>query len=174
MIRCASCQNEEMVGALYCSKCGAQLNYQDVSPAKTAMYTKETGPISGPPIGASFQPESIFTPTASKYGVAIRLLETDQVIPLESNKEFTIGRVSGNQPILPDIDLTAHQAYDLGVSRLHATINIESNLVTITDLGSANGTQVNGNKIASHDPQPLVNGDLIALGKFKLQIIIQK
>jgi pSer/pThr/pTyr-binding forkhead associated (FHA) protein len=80
--------------------------------------------------------------------------------------------VSGNQPILPDLDLTGYQAYEGGVSRLHATLKIEKVGITVTDLGSANGTRLNGKKIPPHTPQPLENGDILALGKFKVQVLI--
>jgi len=43
----------------------------------------------------------------------------------------------------------------------------------ITDLGSGNGTRVNGKKIDPHVPHPIDNGDLLNLGKFKIQIFIQ-
>jgi pSer/pThr/pTyr-binding forkhead associated (FHA) protein len=100
-------------------------------------------------------------------------METGQAIPLDEGEEFTLGRISGSQPILPDIDLTPYKAYEGGVSRIHATIKIVQNQVTITDLGSANGTRVNGKKIAAQQPYSLNNEDMLSLGKFKTQIIIQ-
>jgi len=100
------------------------------------------------------------------------VLETGAIIAPEGGLEFTLGRVSGSQPILPDIDLTPYQAYESGVSRLHATIKIEKMKIIVIDLGSANGTRVNGKKIPPHTPQPLENGDILTLGKFKLQVLI--
>jgi len=100
------------------------------------------------------------------------VLDTGAIIAPEGESEFTLGRVSGSQPILPDIDLTPYQAYESGVSRLHATIKIEKMKIIVIDLGSANGTRVNGKKIPPHTPQPLENGDILTLGKFKLQVLI--
>jgi pSer/pThr/pTyr-binding forkhead associated (FHA) protein len=119
------------------------------------------------------QPAAPFLP-AVEMEVALRILDTGEVLPLDSGSEFTLGRVSGNQPILPDLDLTPYQAYEGGVSRLHATIKITRESVTVTDLGSANGTQVNGAKLPAHEPHPLSDGDYVTLGKFKTQIIIQR
>jgi pSer/pThr/pTyr-binding forkhead associated (FHA) protein len=93
---------------------------------------------------------------------------------LEGTYEYTLGRVSGNQPILPDIDLTPFQAYEGGVSRLHATIRVDPDQVFINDLGSANGTRINGKKMAAHSTQELADGDMISLGKFKIQILIRE
>jgi pSer/pThr/pTyr-binding forkhead associated (FHA) protein len=46
--------------------------------------------------------------------------------------------------------------------------------VVITDLGSSNGTRVNGQKIVPHVDYPLNHGDMIALGKFAIQVLIKK
>jgi len=95
-------------------------------------------------------------------------------LPLEGGQEFTLGRVSGTQPILPDVDLSPYGAYEGGVSRLHATISLAKEGITIMDLGSANGTRVNGKKIPPHQPMPLQHGDMISLGSFKVQILIRE
>jgi pSer/pThr/pTyr-binding forkhead associated (FHA) protein len=44
--------------------------------------------------------------------------------------------------------------------------------VVVTDLGSSNGTRVNGQKIVPHVDYPINHGDIIALGKLKIQVII--
>jgi pSer/pThr/pTyr-binding forkhead associated (FHA) protein len=60
-----------------------------------------------------------------------------------------------------------------GVSRIHATITVEKGRVYITDMGSVNGTRVNGNRLEPHAARPLQNGDIVILGKLKLQAIIR-
>lgn len=58
---------------------------------------------------------------------------------------------------------------DLSLSRNHAQIYSQGGLVFVTDLGSSNGTRVNGQVIAS--PTRLLEGDLISVGdqSFKFQ-----
>lgn len=173
MILCPKCHNEELVGTLYCSECGAELFHMDVSPPKTVLYGTEIRPEAGDspePIKSS---DTLFEAKATAV-VLLRILETGQTIPLEDGDEFTLGRISGSQPILPDIDLTPYKAYEGGVSRLHATIKVNRDEVTITDLGSANGTRINRKKIAAHQPYPLSNEDILSLGKFKAQILIER
>jgi pSer/pThr/pTyr-binding forkhead associated (FHA) protein len=104
--------------------------------------------------------------------ISLKIMDGGSIIPLEGGLEFTLGRVSGNQPILPDIDLTPYKAYENGVSRLHATIKIDKEAVIVTDLGSANGTRVNGKKVAPHTQQSIQNEDILTLGKFKIQVLI--
>jgi len=172
MITCPSCQHEEMFGTLFCSECGTQLTNLKPSPAKTAVYPGEGSAVVSKTIeerNIPIKPPSEAQPDAL---ISLKVLESGAFIPLEGGLEFTLGRVSGNQPILPDIDLTPYRAYESGVSRLHATIKIEKQAVTVTDLGSANGTQVNGKKVAPHTQQPLKNGDTLTLGKFKIQVLI--
>ncbi len=168
MITCPSCQHEEMYGTLFCSECGTQLTYLKASPTKTAIYPAEAqaGIEEGKP------PEISPSKPMPEALISLKILDGGTVIPLEGGSEFTLGRVSGNQPILPDIDLTPYQAYEGGVSRLHATIKIERQAVTVTDLGSANGTRVNGKKVAPHTQQFIKNEDILTLGKFKIQVLI--
>ncbi len=106
-------------------------------------------------------------------GVIFQILSTGDQLSLTAKKEYTLGRVSGSQPILPDIDLTPFQAYESGVSRLHAILLLENERVSITDLGSANGTRINGDRITAHAPYPIQDGDIISLGNFKACIFIR-
>lgn len=172
MIICPSCQHEEMYGTLFCSQCGTQLTYLKPSPTKTAVYTAEAQVGVSKVIEEEKPPEKPASVPQPGALVSIKIMDGGAIIPLEGGLEFTLGRVSGNQPILPDIDLTPYQAYEGGVSRLHATIRIDKQAVTVTDLGSANGTRVNGKKVAPHIQQSLHHEDIITLGKFKIQVLI--
>jgi pSer/pThr/pTyr-binding forkhead associated (FHA) protein len=96
------------------------------------------------------------------------------ILHLNGQNEFTLGRVADGQPILPDVDLSPYEAYAQGVSRLHAALKLNNQRVFITDLGSSNGTRVNGQKIMPNVDYPLNHGDVIALGKFKIQVLIRK
>ena len=62
-----------------------------------------------------------------------------------------LGRDSGN-PI---------QLHDTEVSRRHAEIKLEGKQFTLADLGSSNGTYVNGSRIQNH---PLTSGDRVQIG----------
>ena len=74
---------------------------------------------------------------------------------------------------MPDIDLTPYQAYASGVSRLHAVVKRENNRVAVMDLGSSNGTYVNGRRLNPHTEEALSHGDIVALGKLKIQILLR-
>jgi pSer/pThr/pTyr-binding forkhead associated (FHA) protein len=102
--------------------------------------------------------------------------EGEEILNLPDQEEFTIGRIVEGQVITPDVDLNPYDAFDMGVSRLHATIRIDEkkNKVFVVDLGSANGSSVNGYEIPANSEVPLNHGDLLSLGKFNLKVILPK
>jgi hypothetical protein len=67
---------------------------------------------------------------------------------------YTIGRAR-------DCDLVLDQN---GVSRLHVRLDYDHEQVTVTDLGSTNGTYVNRQRIEPHKPRLLKSGDTVNLG----------
>lgn len=70
----------------------------------------------------------------------------------------TIGRQKSN-----DWHLAAAQ-----VSRQHARLDCTRNACQITDLGSANGTYVNGEKLTPGEPRVLQAQDVIQIGPYEL------
>ena len=100
--------------------------------------------------------------------------DTEEALDLPVQNEFSIGRLVEGQVIAPDVDLNKYKAFDMGVSRLHATIRIDpqQNKVFVIDQGSANGTYVNGYEIPANSETPINHGDVLTLGKFNLKVIL--
>jgi len=168
MIVCPSCQHYALEGMIFCLSCGTRLVYDLQAPEG-----KTRQPISDH-FSPSITPEGKPGSSHTEHHLAILIEEYGILLPLETGKEYTLGRISGDQPIMPDIDLTPYRAYEQGVSRLHATLKTSASDLTVTDLGSANGSRVNGQKIPAHEPLCLADGDILALGKLKLQILIRR
>lgn len=166
MIICSNCKHANMTGAMFCAECGAQLIGRDSLTTQT-ITTDGLGRGTKRMTGEFDQAVEGVDAWAN-----LHLLDTGQVLPLSSRNEFTMGRVSEGQPIMPDIDLSPYQAYAAGVSRLHAVIKRIGGQVIFMDLGSANGTYINGKRLASNVEQVLHHGDVIALGKLRLQVLI--
>lgn len=57
---------------------------------------------------------------------------------------------------------------DPKVSRRHAEISYEGDQITLTDVGSTNGTKVNGEVVAA--PTVLADGDVVSLGGVELRL----
>ena len=88
---------------------------------------------------------------------------TEQRIPL-AGTQMRIGRRSAARDLEPEIDL-AGPSPDRGISRLHALLLARPDgSWAVLDLGSANGTLLNGRRIAAGDVIPLREGDRINLG----------
>ena len=75
-----------------------------------------------------------------------------RIVPLEG-KRITIGRSSASELCFPD---------DNGLSRQHLAIEPNNGQWAVRDLGSKNGTVLNGQKLSS--PAPLKPGDRIMAG----------
>jgi len=58
------------------------------------------------------------------------------------------------------------------ISRRHAQVTLDGTLVEVMDLGSTNGTTLNGEKLEPNVPKPMVTGDKISLGGFDLTLSI--
>jgi hypothetical protein len=87
---------------------------------------------------------------ASRPRLLIHEDGTTRELALE-REVVTIGRLEGCDVVLQD----------RGASRRHAQVSMRDGVATITDLGSTNGTKLNGELIQS---RPLTDGDRITIG----------
>ena len=62
---------------------------------------------------------------------------------------------------------------DPSVSGAHCEIEKSATGYTLRDLGSTNGTRINGNIVSAFTPEELKHNDMITLGKLKIQIYIK-
>ena len=167
MILCSNCQHQNVSGAMFCAECGAQLD---------GVETLVTQAITDEQIEAELKKKAPRPDPVSSPGnswLSLHLMDSGKILPLASRNEFTLGRLSEGQPIMPDIDLTPYQAYASGVSRLHAVVKRDGNRVLVMDLGSSNGTYLNGRRLNPHVEEPLNHGDIVAVGKLKIQILLR-
>ncbi len=74
------------------------------------------------------------------------------------------------EDVQPDVDLTPFQAAELGVSRRHVKLTRQSATIMVQDLGSVNGTFLNGQKLLPYQPRVLRNEDELRLGHMTLRV----
>lgn len=166
MPTCPNCRHHELPGAIFCSQCGALLEAS--TPRTTQKVTQSTGQLVSEPRPAPPVPAD-----EMQSPLALYVMDSGDILQLKDRDEFTIGRSAEGQPIAPDIDLSPYKAYAMGVSRLHALIRLEEKKVVAMDLGSVNGTRLNGQKTPPHRPFEVKHGDILNLGKLKLQVLIR-
>ena len=88
-------------------------------------------------------------------------------VNLLSRTELIVGRSTPD--FIADIDLSPFDAITLGVSRSHGRLIVADGKLYIEDIGSANGTYVNGTRIAKGERVMLRDGNEVTLGRMKVQ-----
>ncbi len=79
-----------------------------------------------------------------------------------------IGRSSPSEGIVPAVDLTAADTSG-SVSRRHARIGKDDSSVYVEDLGSSNGSRLNGQSLRAGMQTPLNDGDTLIFGSLQFR-----
>jgi pSer/pThr/pTyr-binding forkhead associated (FHA) protein len=169
MIECPSCGRQHRPGTLFCSECG--------------VYLLTGGPLRTEPLPESELPTARADPWASGAGaptaeagtstLTVVMTATGRRVPLPTGGEAVLGRLDATRGVFPDVDLTPDGGLEGGVSRRHARVHQQKLQFFIEDLGSANGTFLNGQRLTPYLPHPLRDGDEVQLGRVRLRIVVQ-
>ena len=140
----------------------------------------ETDPLESSEIGWIPGHEEAFEQVppiqSSPWPVTLRLIigEKKRMVEAPLNKAVYIGRIDPGSDVFPEVDLTTDLAASKGVSRRHARVLRQGELVLLEDLGSVNGTFLNTHRLAPYVPESLQNGDILQLGKLQMEIQIHR
>jgi pSer/pThr/pTyr-binding forkhead associated (FHA) protein len=166
MIECPSCGRQHRPGTLFCSECG--------------VYLPTGGPLRTEPLPEDDLPASRANPWATgadgsqkdEQPATLRIImtESERQVQLPVVSEVYLGRLDAAHGIFPDLDLTADGGLEGGVSRRHAKIHQKGPRFFIEDVGSANGTFLNGQRLTPYLPHPLQKGDKVQLGRLQLSV----
>jgi pSer/pThr/pTyr-binding forkhead associated (FHA) protein len=155
-MHCPECGFANAEGANYCQKCGAFLG--DKTETKSGDTTEvyqvdETGEL---------RPVDLDAMTHEGAALVIRSGggRSGEAFNLVSERN-TIGRSPDAEVFLDDVT----------VSRNHALVVRRRDGLYVDDLGSLNGTYVNGRRIESHRLQ---DGDELQVGKYKLTYLEER
>ncbi|MCZ7542303.1 MAG: FHA domain-containing protein [Anaerolineae bacterium] len=154
---CPACYTHNRPGSPACSHCGSPL--ADESPAPRA-------PASDSPEAVRCAPQAQSPGSTQVFGQeepALYVQGLAAPVALSKAGETLLGRRDPSTTTLPTVDLNACGGYELGVSRKHATISYESGGFFLRDLGSTNGTFLNGRPLPAHLSFVLSSGDEIRL-----------
>lgn len=161
-INCPHCGKTNQRHEVFCYACG-----QLLEPVKGAYDTRLLSEKTVEPLDSEFfGPDSVLV-------LRVRgSTESFESRPQKTDHEVIIGRSTKGSVLAPDIDLSNKQATDLGVSRLHLSISYDAphNAVLIADLGSANGSYLNGQRMMAREVRVLRHGDELRLGKLVLMV----
>ena len=172
---CPICGFENISGAASCAKCAASFTVVAVEDADQTITTSK--------IRADLLRE--LTPVRLGFSKHLGKLGTDSIAfyigdvpdPLIVNvpSEAILGRYALSSLTQPRIDLSAFASYMSGVSRLHVAIRRNGNNdLEIQDLGSTNGTWINGERIPPYEFKLLKSGDALKLGCLNVRLYFEQ
>jgi hypothetical protein len=159
-VTCPQCGKLNGVNEVFCYSCGYFLKHD----AGFHDTVKLNDPDSKMNRSDYFGPNStlVLLLTATNQSFKIR--------PQNFKHEIVVGRGDG-ATMRPDIDLSEHGGSDQGVSRLHMSIsfNPKMNTLAVSDMRSANGTFINGQRLYPQEVRVLRHGDELRLGRMILR-----
>ncbi len=104
------------------------------------------------------------------WTIELRFANSPDPLQIRLEGETILGRRVTADREFTGIDLTPYEAGTLGVSRRHAKLDYNGKHITITDLGSGNGTLLNNERLASGDAHLLGDGDVLWLGHLQMTV----
>ncbi|MCJ8279454.1 MAG: FHA domain-containing protein [Rivularia sp. ALOHA_DT_140] len=97
--------------------------------------------------------------------VSARLVHVKSDTQLELPQNLSVIHIGkANDRVPPDIDVSGFENSEV-VSRIHADIRVEGDAYYIEDVGSSNGTYVNGMSLLPGNRHRLRPGDRVSMGK---------
>ena len=163
MITCPYCHHTMPEGALFCEECGLSL----LGDSSTDKLKTESEPLkSGSGWGTATLRE--------QQRILLHIDElTTEPLTIQPDAEFVMGRSDPNRNIALGLDLTDYGAAEKGVSRVHAALRRSEDVLAVIDLGSTNGTFLNGQRLPAHQPRLVRDGDEIRLGELVMYIYFE-
>lgn len=98
--------------------------------------------------------------------LTLALEATGETRRLDQGK-LVIGRKEGLGWTLPD------DSPEPSLSRRHCQIEAAGGSFTLTDLGSTNGTRLNGRPVPAEVPTPLQAGDVVEIGAYRIAVALE-
>lgn len=161
-VECPNCKTKNRADDIFCYSCGHMLE-RAAGLFDTRTFADAT--------------ERIYSDDYFGHDSALALTVRDTEIvyelrPQRRNHELVVGRSGGNTAMVPDVDLANANGAQLGVSRLHLAIiyDNEAQALQVYDLGSSNGSYVNGQKLNPREKRILRNGDELRLGRLVMRV----
>lgn len=163
-IKCDSCGAMNRVGEPFCQICGYSL-VGDLSLLETSNFddNDDSDEFDSFVVGGNVPPSLI---------LVLVMDETSEDISIDpqNGQSVVIGRVDPESHTAPDVDLSDYGAYERGISRNHARITRDDETIYLEDLGSSNGTFINGARLHRDHPRQLVEGDRVRFGQLGFRV----
>lgn len=162
-VNCPHCGRSNQKHELLCYACGGLLDRTHTASETQALAETNDLTRSDDFYGL----ESTLELTVRETGYSFN------VQPQSCEHEMIMGRSTEGSAMIPDVDLAKVDGEKYGVSRLHLTVRYQAryNTLSVFDLGSANGTYINGQRLHPQEVRVLRNGDELRLGRLVMNVI---
>jgi pSer/pThr/pTyr-binding forkhead associated (FHA) protein len=177
MQKCVNCGHENRPGVMYCENCGVSL-----AGSEAPLDTKSIDESSEEEKAKLGVEESVLIDVrvegSATFGendlLRLDIEGSSEPIIIKPEAETIFGRRDPATGAMPDVDLTPFAGYRMGVSRRHAAIRFgDERVLNLWDLGSSNGTYLNGERLNAHRPYRVHNGDELRLGQMLIRLHFQ-
>jgi predicted component of type VI protein secretion system len=129
---------------------------------------KETDYLNLPPSLEMQEREASGQPVEFAEHSRLQLKIENHKVTVMVKDQALVGRsVEGDDRSWVDIDLSPQGAYQSGVSRRHAVIRRRDGVLYVQDLGSTNGTRINGAQLTPDREYRLRDGDEVEFGRVR-------
>lgn len=156
---CSFCGEGNREGLLFCENCGNPLG--ESLPQPTLPTRQLENSLDEYTARATWGSASI----GHASSVVFHIRDAADPVSIQVKDRIIIGRSDSNSSRQPDVDLTTHGGLEKGVSRVHASVERNEDVLTLIDLGSSNGTFLNGQRLAPDNPRVLRDGDEVRFGR---------
>ena len=171
MIKCPFCHATHVANTVFCSECGNYLLEDETRATDPLLNDNDADKAEGTP----GEPKGTggLKKNARPVAVQLKIGSGKREVEVNLDKDIHIGRVDPASNVFPEIDLTDEGASGKSVSRRHARIFKRDKTVVLEDLGSFNGTYINGKKLDPYLPETIGDGDILQLGRVSIEIKIR-
>lgn len=166
---CPKCGHENQYGALFCAECFTLLT--DTLPVanRATMLDQEAA-------AALMRGQTHYrlahVGRLGSHNIALYIDKDPEPLIMTVVKQAVLGRAMPGSEAELRLDLTPYGALEKGVSRQHAVIKRTEKGITFEDMGSSNGSWVNGTLVSAYRPLPLTSGDRLRLGQLEMEIYL--
>lgn len=169
VIICPHCNYQNPDGNVLCIQCSMPLDIDAIA-AEAEQSSKEVTRVLNQRPAAANVPRWGTASLGAERKLLLHVRGFDTPLVVLLHDRLLMGRYDAQADSVPDIDLEEFDGTRLGVSRRHAVITVDDEGLRVMDLGSANHTFINGQRLIAHQERILRDGDELRLGQLVMRV----
>ena len=157
MQSCPNCGKDNPDHGVFCEYCGFAIRAVSIG---TTQLNANNLPAGGGQL-------------ADDYVIILHVEAYDDPVPLRVLDHVVLGREEGSDDVATYINLEPYGALNAGVSRRHAQFSRREDELLVRDLGSTNGTFLNGQRLIDARDYSVHDGDELVVGRLSLRVFFK-